>query len=470
MFQLIIDELYIYEHERGKIREGERSDFAELLEYLREKCEKNVIVLSSTTSSDSSHRPGDISSDHLYGMIQSLGYKAVTLDKVMRNTSSITNSVSDNSWNSFKGRIAGINDISLCISRGHCSTVTGSKPTAIFYKESDEGDYSVLGHCVQMYLDGNPHIRDTRLAILCDSEISARRLNPEISSLFPDMKWYDAGIEEFDGVNSPKFNLPEYYGYTENYGEAAVIRWLEEGGTLLTHAYMFRGCEAESVIVVCKDWGTIAGYNPRSSATRGVANLCIITGDSALKPEEMQQHFTVIKATATSTTEQAERDGLVLAGGSASSSDEDADSEAQAGHHFFHVLRLTEMGFDHSQAEAALTACSGDFDRALDYLLAFTIKSDTAVCKLILDTSAVDESPPPDMAGENRPLSASSSDSTPSVVTTVPEMTLEERKHELARFQTCMLTPAQIKEFEMLYERKEFLVQNRHYQAAFMEC
>ena len=288
---MIIDELHLSLDERRKIEDGERSEFADLLKCLRERCVKTVIVLSSSSSSDVNNVLGatDMSCDQLTGVIHSSGYHAVILDKVMRNTSSITKSVSAESWNSYRYPKF-LDKISPSIPNGHSSTVTGHKPTAILYKESDRDDYSVLGQCVERYLDDNPNIRDTKLAILCDQYISVRRLKPEISSLFPDMKCYDAGIEKFDYSNRPVSS-----DNAENSDEDAVIKWFEEGGTLLTHAHLFRGCEAESVIVVSRDCIGYGYITSRSALTRGVANMAMIVSNSTLKTEEMEKHFKVTK-------------------------------------------------------------------------------------------------------------------------------------------------------------------------------
>ena len=281
------------------IKQGKRSEFEKLLEYLREKCEKTVIVLSSSSAIDSTQNTLYMQKDQLTGVIQSSGYKIVTLDKVMRNTSSIANSVSAGSWSSYN---KSGHKITPTIPSGYSSTVTGHKPTAILYKPRDGKmgkyvatitDYRLLGRCVKRYLDGNLQIRDTRLTILCDKRISVGKLKPDIISLFPDMKCYDAGIEEFDEYSMPVYSDITDYDYSD---EDTVINWLEEGGTLLTHANLFRGCEAESVIVVSRDWaGSVTNDTPRSSATRGVANLCIISGNNELNPKSMKKHFNVIE-------------------------------------------------------------------------------------------------------------------------------------------------------------------------------
>ena len=82
--------------------------------------------------------------------------------------------------------------------------------------------------------------------------------------------------------------------------ENAVLEWLkQEKGTLLTFGNTFRGCEAESVIVISSCWADERMRNPRSSVTRGVANMCLIVTvqnrerDDCLRLEEMEKHFNV---------------------------------------------------------------------------------------------------------------------------------------------------------------------------------
>ena len=211
------------------------------------------------------------------------------------------------------------------------------------------------------------------------------------------------------------------------------------------------------------------------------------------------------------TTEQAERDGLVVAGGSSSGSGSFSASVSRAlggddANHLDNVLKLTELGYGRSQAVAALTTCSGDFGKALDHLLETTINTDTAAamaqhaadtaaiaaCEVVLaddasaaacqtadsataQTDSANGQPLQDNAAgvaAGQPLTDTAttagsprpSDPSPPLVTTVPEMTMEERKHELGKFEQVMLTPSQIREFESLFQRKEFKVENRQYQ------
>ena len=292
---MIIDELHIAGGEPKEIRgagtfEVDRSEFPQLLKYLREKCDKTVIVLSSSSVIDG-YSIDQITSEKLKQMIQSSGYKTVSLKKVMRNTARITNSVTAENYNSYNN--AASYSIAPSILGGESSTVMGQKPTAIIYPWGDDICYRVLGQCVKRYLDDYPQIRDTKLAILCDQWISVRELKPWISSFIPDMKCYDAGINKFNQFTNCE---AEYSENRDNSDTNAVISWLEEGGTLLTFSYLFRGCEAESVIVVCNDWAFGSGKDtPRSAATRGVANMCIIISERKLKANVMEKHFNVIK-------------------------------------------------------------------------------------------------------------------------------------------------------------------------------
>ena len=60
---------------------------------------------------------------------------------------------------------------------------------------------------------------------------------------------------------------------------------------------MFRGCEAETVVYLTQDWGGAdlsGGSQARSGPTRAVSQLCLLTSDYKIKPEEIKQHFTVI--------------------------------------------------------------------------------------------------------------------------------------------------------------------------------
>ena len=233
----------------------------------------------------------------------------------MRNTSSITNSVSVDTFNSYNGT-----RITPSINSGHSSTVIGKKPTAIVcynFKEQTNLNYSTLGQCVKKCIDLNPHLLKTKLAILCDWEISVSKLEPYLTDFIPNLSCYDAGIEKFDMYYSPVYRnhfgpsvvknistwIKMLFTTDKKEEESGVLDWLRQDpaeGTLLTFGNAFRGAEAESVIVISSCWADERMRNPRSSVTRGVANMSLIVADqnmkntSGLRLEEMEKHFNVI--------------------------------------------------------------------------------------------------------------------------------------------------------------------------------
>ena len=70
--------------------------------------------------------------------------------------------------------------------------------------------------------------------------------------------------------------------------------WLEHGGVLCTHQEQFRGMEADVVIVVSMHWFGNEDCR-RSSVTRGVASLCLITTDSGITTTA--HHTTITQTT-----------------------------------------------------------------------------------------------------------------------------------------------------------------------------
>ena len=99
---------------------------------------------------------------------------------------------------------------------------------------------------------------------------------------------YDGGVEKFDDCNPSR-------PYSADLGRQRedLVKWINNGGVLLTHNNMFGGCEAETIVFLTKFWGGV-GTQTRSGPTRAVSQLCIVTSDWMIKLDEMKQHFTVI--------------------------------------------------------------------------------------------------------------------------------------------------------------------------------
>ena len=282
IFQVVIDELHISSDDKMKINRGEESELSSTLNTLRRCCSKTVIVISSSSLLDQD--TSGMNRDQLNKVISEAEYEIVELNKIMRNSQHITNSVSADSFNSYDRG----NWISGTIQDGLSSTVTGSKPTMIIY--SDRFNYKVMADIVIKQLSS---ARD-KTVILCDLYISLRELKTElIQRNITNLKSYDAGIDQFDGNNVPSY-------YCDDSDDRELIQWINNNNDILiTHAHQFRGCESEQVILVCHAW-TSDGYyttntNRRSPATRAVNTLTIITRNTVyLNTENVKKYFNVI--------------------------------------------------------------------------------------------------------------------------------------------------------------------------------
>ena len=269
-----------------KISNGEESELSSTLNTLRRCCSKTVIVISSSSVLD---QVTGMNRDQLNNVISDAEYEIVELNKIMRNSQHITNSVSADSVNSYDS--VGSYKISRSIQDGLSSTVTGSKPTMIIYSDSDRYNYKVMADIVIKQLSSS---RD-KTVILCDRSVSLRELKTElIQRNINNLKSYDAGIDQFEYNTVPSY-------YSDDSDDRELMQWINNNNNdiLITHAHQFRGCESERVILVCDDW-TDGSYNNntnrRSPATRAVNTLTIITRNTGnLKTENVKKYFNVIK-------------------------------------------------------------------------------------------------------------------------------------------------------------------------------
>ena len=235
------------------------------------------LVLSTSSLLDD-RAVTNVRQDKLESMVRRSGYKPVTLTNIMRNSANITSATSPDSLDRYNHGA----DIKKSISSGSCSTVTGSRPTCYLYKFSLNVNYEVLARCANKYLESN---RSKQTVILCDRNISPRQVKPLLTG---DVTLYDAGVEQFDF-----YNIPNHYDADIDGQREELVRCLNSGGVLLTHDSMFRGCEAETVVFLTKWWSAGVGQT-RSGPTRAVSQLCIVTSECQMKPDEIKQHFTLI--------------------------------------------------------------------------------------------------------------------------------------------------------------------------------
>ena len=247
---------------------------------MKDSCCMAWVVLSTSSLLDD--RGDAVPQERLESMVRRSGYKPVTLQNIIRNSSKISEATAHENMNRYSDV-----DIRNSISAGSCSTVTGTRPTCYLYKYSPGVvNNEVMARYVNQYLEQN---KSEQTVILCDRDISPRQVKPLLTG---DVTLYDAGVEKFD-----MDHIPCHYSADLAIQREDLVKWINNGGVLLTHDKMFRGCEAETVVFLTQYWGRFGvagGFQPRSGPTRAVSQLCIVTSDYYINPNEMKQHFTVI--------------------------------------------------------------------------------------------------------------------------------------------------------------------------------
>ena len=167
------------------------------------------------------------------------------------------------------------------------NSVPGSRPRAMVYKHTPDVDYSKLAGFVTQHLRTVDTER-IKCVVLTAWDISPRQLSEELIQRGITPSCYDGGVEMFDYGDRPEYREA---GAGDG-GEKELSAWLgAEAGVLVTSELQFRGCEADTVIVVTRGWG---GYiNTRSPVTRAVAGLLLVTGDSGLNVQELRRDWDV---------------------------------------------------------------------------------------------------------------------------------------------------------------------------------
>ena len=89
IFKIICDELHLTKYEKEKIKCGEKSDVEATLENVKDKCCMAWIVLATSSLLDESNSYA-LPQDTLETMMTRIGYTVVSLNNIMRNSSSIT--------------------------------------------------------------------------------------------------------------------------------------------------------------------------------------------------------------------------------------------------------------------------------------------------------------------------------------------------------------------------------------------
>ena len=284
-------------------RDGGVQKLAEILNYIQSKCLMIWIVPSATSLVDKSDT-GDkntINKEQFQELLTLVNIQHVNLTKIFRNSESIAQIVPAGRTKKYSSQKDSDEMTPTAIDGGECSTIVGSRPTAVVFSRSDAYNYKLYADIIVKYI--NKHIGDisdnTRIVILCDRYIEPRQLLSQLTSNHQTseclskcggrVKYYDGGVRKFDTDGNPTYDDD-----TTNVDTGDVESWIHEGGLLLTHDRLFNGCEADLVIFVSAVWGGGNNPNIRSGVTRAVADVCVLMSDSVTTDvEKLTQTFNV---------------------------------------------------------------------------------------------------------------------------------------------------------------------------------
>ena len=284
-------------------RNGGVQKLAEILNYIQSKCLMIWIVPSATSLVDKSDtgNKNTINKEQFKELLSLVNIQHVNLTKIFRNSESIAQIVPAGHYKKYSSAQDSDEMTPTAIDGGECSTIVGSRPTAVVYSRSDKHNHKLYADIIVKYI--NKHIGDitdnTRIVILCDAFIEPRQLLLQLTSNHQTseclskcggrVKYYDGGVRKFDSECNPTYNDD-----TTDVDTGDVESWIHEGGLLLTHDRLFNGCEADLVIFVSYGWGAGNTTNIRSGVTRAVADVCVLMSDDGhIDVEKLKQTFNV---------------------------------------------------------------------------------------------------------------------------------------------------------------------------------
>ena len=276
-----MDELSISDDDQKKVKAGLTSEMEKTLAWLADSTAMTLAALSTASLLDKGPDNG-LSQTELAEMIARTGFGAVSLKHIMRSSKNIAAATSPDSFN--QARTDG--DIEPSIAPGASSTVPGARPRAMVYKYTPDVDHSKLARFVTQYLMTVDTER-LKCVVLTGPDISPRKLTEDFIQRGITPSCYDGGVEMFYYECRPEYRE----GGAGDGGEAELTAWLgAEAGVLVTSERQFRGCEADTVIFVTRNWGYISR---RSPVTRAVAGLTLVTSDRWLSVPELRRDWDV---------------------------------------------------------------------------------------------------------------------------------------------------------------------------------
>ena len=157
-------------------------------------------------------------------------------------------------------------------------------------------DYSKLAQYAYEYIK-MLYTAEIKIAVLCGPDLSPRKVCDHLKIKKISSMLYDAGVEIFNtkinalGRASPPVLMPSKRKEKELATQQKDLgKWLQAtSGILVTHESMFRGCEADVVVWVTRDWQDCN----RSGVTRAVGHVCVITSDDLLNIKALRENWDV---------------------------------------------------------------------------------------------------------------------------------------------------------------------------------
>ena len=290
--KMFIDEYPVSQEDIKDINKNQESELAKTLGMISEKCSKSVIALRTTDLLDHKYTGKENASsvplstlhDHLEIYTP---YNIVVMDKTMRTTSSIAKCARDTKKYSSDIFLSSVSVVSV-LPLGECSTVPGPTPYCISsFWGSDE--LTAISNSLRYYLGTILQLSGTiktRIAIICDSNISPRQIVTGISPPYPVMV-YTAGVESYTVNGVASLDPGDDYDSAKELED--ITSWLHNGGILLTLCELFSGMEANTVVWVTSDMGM--NTHGRSSASRATNKMCVVTNCNVTKMEEVRRDF-----------------------------------------------------------------------------------------------------------------------------------------------------------------------------------
>ena len=284
--QAFIDEMPVSISDLKKMEQGQESELVRFLLDIEKCCSPVWLVLSTSSLLE-----------QIYSSSTSISLSAVTahlaqrcpsfpvreLGLCMRSSANIAGAAGAKEVKGYRG---GATTVSV-LTPGRRSTVPGPRPVCLLSPWTDyPTDYTRIDRCLSHWL---PQLLPAQLrshvVILCGGRISARR----VAGLLPShlaTTLYDGGVDHYWDSS------PSLLSASDRVEQRPGVRaWLTgPGGVLVTHAMLYRGMEAPTVILITQDMDE---DGMRSNLMRAVAQLVVIADSGRVEEEEVRKMFDI---------------------------------------------------------------------------------------------------------------------------------------------------------------------------------